>query len=70
MEYSTGDRVTTPDGPGYIMAKRLGSPSYDYIDAYSVMLDSRRQATILPPFPPYSGNTYPVDKVSYLEEEV
>ncbi len=61
--HERGDRVITPGGPGEVISKRMSAPTFTEAEAYSVCLDSKKAESEKPPFPSYSGTTYPAADV-------
>jgi hypothetical protein len=55
MIFKAKDRVKTPYGVGSIIYTRMAAPNYNEVAAYSVCLDSKLNASRLPPFPFYNG---------------
>jgi hypothetical protein len=54
-EFDQGDRVMTPCGVGSVVYRRMFGSE---IQAYSVCLDSRKEAMEKPPFPSYTGTIF------------
>lgn len=61
--FDMNDRVITPQGPGKIAFKRMRSPDFNTVEAYSVILDSKVEASKLPPFPNVNGTIFPANEV-------
>lgn len=61
--FDRGDKVMTPMGPGTVVYRRMASPSYAEVDAYSVALDHKVAEAQKPPFPSYSGTVFPAEQV-------
>lgn len=61
--FCKGDKVVTPKGPGTVVYTRMKAPDYSQPEAYSVLLDSAKQASEQPPFPTASGTIFPSDEV-------
>lgn len=55
--FGVGDAVMTPQGPGKISHWRYGAPDYLRIEAYSVILDKRKNDF------GYSGTMFPAKDV-------
>lgn len=64
MSFEERDRVMTPEGAGSIVYRRMAPPNYNEVEAYSVCLDSKKEASEKPPFASYTGTVYPAEKVS------
>ena len=52
-DYTRGQRVVTPDGPGTVAYVRMASPYFSTVAAVSVALDTKRG------LPGYTGSVYP-----------
>mgnify|MGYP003403044754 CR=1 FL=1 len=50
--YDKGDKVSTPDGLGTVVYKRMKAPDYSKVEVYSVRIDSKCNTTN------YSGTIY------------
>jgi hypothetical protein len=62
--YDVHARVITPHGAGSVLSRRMAPPDYTQAQAYSVLLDSARDAAILPPFPRAAGTMVPAESVT------
>lgn len=65
--FDTNDRVMTGKGPGKVAYRRMRGPTYMEVECYSVVLDSKVEASKHPPFPQVNGTTFPAEEVR--EEE-
>jgi len=61
--FDQGDRVMTPGGVGTVKYRRMGSPDYSEVVAYSVVLDHANHN------PLYTGSLYPAKEVSKATED-
>lgn len=61
--FDTNDRVITNRGPGKVMSRRMRSPTYAEVESYSVILDSKVEASKHPPFPQVNGTSFPAEEV-------
>ncbi len=66
MNFEKGQRVNTPLGEGAVVYQRMAPPSYTEVEAVSVLLDSKKAESERPPFPSYSGTTFPAEQISLL----
>lgn len=57
------DRVVTPHGPGKVAYRRMKAPNYCEVECYSVILDSKVEASKFPPFPQISGTIFSANEV-------
>lgn len=58
MNFTKGQRVNTPQGPGKIVYVRMMLPTYSEVAVVSVSLDSRQKD------PTYTGTIFKVEEVS------
>jgi hypothetical protein len=58
MSFDRGSRVTTPEGTGTVLYRRMRPPDYSEVEVYSVCLDSKKAESERPPFPFYSGTIF------------
>jgi len=65
--FDMNDRVTTPKGNGKVAYRRMRSPDYIEVEAYSVILDSAMEAANLPPFPSITGTIFSAKDVAPCE---
>jgi hypothetical protein len=66
-QFQAGDKVNTPLGPGTVVYLRMKAPELREAGMYSVCLDSRKAESEQPPFPSYSGTTFPAEQVTEKE---
>lgn len=59
--YMKGTRVLAKEKPGTVQYVRFGPPNFNMPEAYSVMLDDRRDK------PGYAGTMYPASDVTMEE---
>ena len=61
--FDTNDRVMTNKGPGKVAYRRMSGPLYVEVECYSIILDSKVEASKQPPFPQVNGTTFPAEEV-------
>jgi hypothetical protein len=65
--FDSGDKVNTKFGFGTVISRRMASPTYSTVAAYSVSLDDKRRESEQPPFRSYSGTVIPAEDVYPIE---
>jgi hypothetical protein len=65
--FDKDDRVMTTKGAGIVAYRRMRAPEYSEVEAYSIALDDKVEATKHPPFPSYTGTILPAEDVWVYE---
>jgi hypothetical protein len=63
MIFDKDQHVITPLGSGVVVYALYNPPDYTEVAAYSVMVFSKFEASLLPPYPNYHGTIFPAEQV-------